>query len=88
MGLAVGKLVFQLRHDVMDMNRSPVEYGSAGRRIPADIWLLHSTWWDCAVMGNESKHVTIKTPDKSVVCLAEPCGILSDGIKDRLEVSR
>jgi len=38
-------------------------------------------------MGYKPNHVTIKPTDNGIVCLTQPCGTLSDGVKHWLEVS-
>src|SRR5262249_40992875 len=69
-------------------NRSPVDYSSAWNRASAHNRICASARWNSPIMGYEPNHITIKAADKSVVCLSQPCGVLSYHVQHRLNVSR
>jgi len=88
MELTVGKLGYYFRRrEIRDMNRSPLDYSSAHNIASADVWIFHSAWRNWPIMGYKPNHITIKPADNGIVCLTQPCGTLSDGVKHWLEVS-
>jgi len=88
MELAVGELGYCFRRcEITDMNRSPLEYSSAHNIASVHAWIFHSAWQNSAIMGYKLNHVTIKAAYNGIVCLTQPCGTFSYGVKHWLQVS-
>jgi len=83
--LADRELVVGLSREVVDVDRLPVDDGSASYRAAvARHTLVHP--WEWPIMGFQPKNITIDAVDKRIVGSTHPCGTLCHGIEHRLKV--
>jgi hypothetical protein len=84
--LTFGEFRFDLRREIMDVNRLPVDNSPSGGP-PTTYGSLHFCNRHWPIVRHALKDISINTPDDSIVCLTQPCGTLSDRVKHWLEIS-
>src|SRR4029434_7734945 len=71
----------------MDVNRLAVNNGSAAR-TSTDNGSLHFRNWHWPIVRDALKGISLNAKNHSIVCLTQPCSILSDHIQHRLQSRR
>src|SRR5262245_22604982 len=71
----------------MDVNRLPVNNGSAAGTFTDD-GSLHFRNWYWPIVRDALKAISLNAKNHSIVCLTQPCSIPRDYIQHRLQVSR
>src|SRR5262245_30703891 len=83
--LPLRELRFGFGIDVMDVDRLPVDYSTAGHRVTID---GQRHYRERSVRGHHSKNVILNTENLGIYRVTQPGSILRHHIQHRLDVRR